>query len=245
MSLALARKHDTTPAGSPSEAPRPAQDDSGSAPHMRLVTGSGASAELVCRDEAELIRVRDPGGAILFEYDARAGKGTLRMPTGDLRLEALQGNIQLVAGKGVQCVAGGEVALRSASAASVTVGGAGGPPGEVAGLRVEPGRAALSAGELVARAKSAEIHFQRARYLGDLVEATVARAESAFGELTTRADTLIEKANNVFCQVKELHQLNAGRLRTLIEGALRLEGGHVVMHAREDVHIDGEHINLG
>ncbi len=244
MSHALARRLDTTLEPAPEEPPEseatPATTGEPT-PQMRLVTGSGASAELARAGDAELLRVRDPEGAILFEYDARAGKGTLRMPSGDLRLEALQGNIQLVAGRGVQCVAGGEVALRSATSASVTVGDAEG----AAGLRVERRRVTLAADELAANARSAEVRFERARYLGEVAEATLARAELVVGELTSRVDTLFEKANNVFRKVKELHQLESGRLRTLVEGALRVEGGHVVMRAREDVHIDGEHINLG
>ncbi len=208
---------------------------------LRLMTASGASAEVETVDEAEVLRVRNPEGAVLFEYDAATGTGSLRMP-GNLRLESLAGSIDLVARDGVRCVAGGEVSLRGATAASLTVGGR---AGETAGLRVDARRTVLAGDTLVAAAKEAEVHFQKARYLGKVFNATVERAETLYGELTTRADTLVERATNAFRQVEELHQLHAGRLRTLVEGGMRLEGGHVVMRAKEEVHIDGEHINLG
>lgn len=220
---------------------RPAEPEPAARPPLRLVTAAGASAEVEQVKGAEVLRVRDPEGAVLFEYDATTGTGTLRMP-GNLRLESMAGSIDLVARDGVRCVAGGEVSLRGATAASLTVGG---PAGETAGLRVDARRTVLAGDTLMAAAREAEVHFQKARYLGKVLDATVERAETLFGELTTRADTLVERASNVFRHVKELHQLHAGRLRTLVEGGVRLEGGHVVMRAKEEVHIDGEHINLG
>lgn len=246
MSRALAIDLDHDRADAPDAAPRsapaagcaPAPER---APRLALVTASGASAELDRDGEAELLRVRDPNGAVLFEYDAQTGTGALRMPK-NLRLCALEGSIELVAADAVRCVAAGEVALRSATSASVTVGGAG---AEASGLRVGRDRAALASEEVLIGAKRAELHVERARYVGKALHAAIERAEVVATELETRAETLIETAGNALRRVKELHQLNAGRLRTLVEGALRMEGGHVVMRAKEEVHIDGEHINLG
>ncbi len=64
------------------------------------------------------------------------------------------------------------------------------------------------------------------------------QAEARFG-------TIIERVGNAYRYVKELHQLKAGRVRSLVKGAIQLKGERMSMLAREDVHIDGTRINLG
>lgn len=129
-----------------------------------IATPSGARAEV----EDDTVRVRAADGAVLFEYDAESGRGTLRMPTA-LRLET-PGDIELVAGK--------------------------------------------------------KLHLQAT-------------------EAETQFESLIERVGNAYRYVKELHQLKAGRVRSLVRGAIQLKSQRVSMLAREDVHIDGQRINLG
>ena len=129
-----------------------------------IATRDGARAEV----DGDSLRVRAADGAVLFEYDAKSGRGVLRMPK-HLRLETA-GDLEMVAGK----------------------------------------RLVMAAPE----------------------------AETKFG-------SLIERVGNAFRYVKELHQLKAGRVRTLVEGAIQYKGQRMSLLAREDVHIDGERINLG
>ena len=212
------------------------------APRPRLVTVGGASASLEQRPTGEVLCVRDGHDAILFEYDAAAGTGTLRMPAGDLRLEAPHGNIQLLAGKGVQCTAAGPVALCSATAASVTVRT---PGAGTSGLHLSGDHATLASDHLAVGARRAELQLAETRLYGRTFEVGLERAAVVLDKLESTIETAIEHLGNAFCTVKELYQIRAGRQRTVVEGGIRTEAGHVVMRARQDVLIDGERINLG
>ena len=129
-----------------------------------VTTRDGAWAD----SDGDKLRVHAADGAVLFEYDAATGKGTLRMPK-HLRLET-PGDIELVAGK-----------------------------------------------RLKMEAQDAETKF----------------------------DSFVEHIGNAFRYVRELQQTKAGRLRSLVKGAIQLKGGRMTMLAQKDVHIDGERINLG
>lgn len=204
---------------------------------QRLVAGDGSSAEL----EADVLRVRDRQGAILFEYDPERGQGRLVMPTGDLRLEAPEGNVEVMAGGEIRCMAAGGVALHSATSVSMSASDG----AETAGLRVDGQSAALTGRRVGVHAEEGDFRITRARYAGQWVEAGVERAELMFDKVERRVGRLVERATRAYHYVEELHQLKAGRSRTRVDDALDIDAGRVTMKAREDVDIDGRQINLG
>ena len=63
--------------------------------------------------------------------------------------------------------------------------------------------------------------------------------------LESRVGTLVERATNAFRQVTDMHQLKAGRLRTLVKGAMQLKTAHATIKTREEIYIDGKQIHLG
>ena len=63
----------------------------------------GACALLTRRDGEEAIEVRDTNDRVIFEYRPGSGKATLSMPSGDLALQAPDGNIELISGKEIKC----------------------------------------------------------------------------------------------------------------------------------------------
>ena len=158
-------------------------EDSVPASGERLVTPSGASAFV--RDE--LIEVRDPKGRILFEYDAVTGKGSLTMPTGNLSLQAPEGDVEIVAGRKVTLKAP-DVSLTS-ERAKMLVGEA-----ELRGIRVT---AAVEQVFVVAERleQVASSVFQRAkrvmRHVEDLEQLTAGRVrtivEGAYSVKSERA----------------------------------------------------------
>jgi hypothetical protein len=207
-----------------------------------LRTRDGASAELRAEGGRELLTVRDRRGAIVFEYDPDRGTGTLTMPEGDLRLAAPAGHIQLLAGKGVECVSAGEIALRSRTATTMV---AHAPGTAVSAVRVAAGHVAVATAELAVQGARAEIRIDEARYAGRLLATTLETAQHVVGKLETTAATIVERAADVFRQVRGLHQLRAGRFRALVEGAVDLGGGRLSFLARDEVRVDGKKINLG
>jgi hypothetical protein len=209
------------------------------APSRRLSTKSGACAEVVERDGAEVVAIRDPRGRLLFEYDADTGRGSLIMPEGDLALHAPQGSIDLVAQKGVRCVAAGEIVLRSRKAVSVGVLGA------ESELRATRQGVAISGERVDVTAAEAELKLERTSYVGKSFDATLSAAQLLVGKLETNAERVITRAQDVFQKIRGLHQLKTNRMRTLVEDTVELKARDVSMRADEDMNIDGERINLG
>jgi uncharacterized protein DUF3540 len=157
----------------------------------------------------------------------------------DLALVA-EGNIDLVAGGRIRGVAT-EIDLQGVRSASL---GANAGTSR-AGLRVDPKRVVVGGEELDIAADTAAVRVGRARYLGDRLETTVQHVAQVFGKVESVVERLVARAGNVFHEVDELHQLKAGRLRTLVRGLVHMKGGDVSIKATDDVNVDGKRINLG
>jgi len=213
-------------------------------PSSTALTSRDGAKALLTRDADghEQLSICDRHGAILFEYDAERGRGLLRMPSGDLRLEAPQGHIQMLAGKGVQCVAVGEIALQSATAIRLTTMGESGTP---SGVRVTKDSVAVASDELTVRSGRATVRVSDTTVVGRTLSTTLERAEQWLGKLETTAGSILERSDSVFRIVKKLHELRAGRMRTLVQGTVHTRGERISVMADKTVHIDGEKINLG
>jgi hypothetical protein len=70
-------------------------------------------------------------------------------------------------------------------------------------------------------------------------------AELVASRVETVADRLFEKARSAFRQVEDLHQLRAGRSRTVVSDGFHVKSGHAVLECDEEMKIDGKTIHLG
>ncbi len=70
-------------------------------------------------------------------------------------------------------------------------------------------------------------------------------AEIVASRVETVADRLFEKARSVFREVDDLHQLRAGRSRTVVKDGLHQKSGYAVLECDEEMKIDGKTIHLG
>lgn len=107
------------------------------------------------------------------------------------------------------------------------------------------GEVAISGETLKVEAKESELHLGDARAFASTLHAAVDRAELGFGEVVRKAERVIEHAENLYQRIGDLYEVKAGRLRGLVAGSLWLKGEDVTVLAKNDVRIDGEHINLG
>ncbi len=206
-----------------------------------ITTKDGARARVERQGDGEILTVRDRAGRVLFQYDAGTGFGMLVVPEGDLRLCAPRGSIELVAAGGIRAVSGGDIALSSATSATLSVDGEDaktavrldgeGATIEGGSLRVRAGESDLSLGDVGARMTS--------------LRAAVESAEVTFGTLVRSAGRVIDQAENLYQRVTDLCEIKAGRLRALVREGVWMKGEDVTLLARKDVRVDGEHINLG
>jgi hypothetical protein len=197
---------------------------------QRLATRSGASAVLVESAEAERLEIRDASDRVLFELDVRTGRAIVRAPSGNLSLEAPDGDIELVARGSVRCR--GETIEFAAEGDGATL---------VLGREV--GR--LTAKGLTLAAERADVLFGEARYVGARLDATLHETKLAAKRIERVAERLFERARTVFRKTEELDQLEAGRTRTIVEEGHLVRAGHASLVAKEEVTIDGERIHLG
>jgi hypothetical protein len=199
------------------------------APERSLTTRSGASVAVTSAGGLERIEVRDPEDRLLFAYQPETGQGTLSMPKGNLALHAPEGDIELVSGGSVRCQGGKGVAL-SAGTSSMTLG------------RTD---VSLSSDQLKLASASAQILFAEASYHGVRFSATVEHARLIVKKLESVVVWLFERARSVFRRVEDLHQLEAGRTRTVVQGTHFVKGKRTVIEAEDDVKLDGRRIHLG
>jgi hypothetical protein len=184
------------------------QDPETSSP--ALTTSDGASARVEPTAAGEVLRVRDRGGRLLFEYDAEAGRGTLIVPDGDLRLCAPRGSIELDAAHGIRAVAGGEIALE-------------GPT-----VRVRAEESDLSLGDVRATAGALHAAVDRAELaFGTVLRSAVRaieQAENFYQRVTELCDI---KAGRLRALVKQGVWVKGDDVTLLADKDVRVDGEHI------------------
>ncbi|MFO0550882.1 MAG: DUF3540 domain-containing protein [Polyangiaceae bacterium] len=198
-----------------------------------LATRSGATAVVVDTSNEERIEVRDAARRLVFELDLVRNKAILTMPEGDLSVRAPKGNLELSAGGAVRVHAGRAVELES------------GQGSERARLELRSAAAKLTADALSLTAATAELALDHVAHAGTTLVARVADVTLEATRLETVAVRLFERARAAFRRVEDLHQIKAGRTRTIVEGAHVVRAGHTSIESREETKIDGSEILLG
>jgi hypothetical protein len=207
----------------------------------RVKTTAGTIAEVAGPPDAEKLRVLSPGGELLFEHDPAARVTRLAMPAGDLELLAPQGRITL-AGAELRLVAG-EIDLHAAHAVRLAVPGVEADRGTT--LVADRERLAFRSEKLEATAEHAELAVENAKFSGARWSLAVESLAIAVDALETTARSVVEKAQNVYRQVAELLQVQAGRLRHLVAGAYHLKSEDAYVKTEKDFKVQAEQIHLG
>ncbi len=105
--------------------------------------------------------------------------------------------------------------------------------------------ASLSAKAMKLTAKQADVGIATVSYVGAELRSKLDDAKLTVSRLETAAEQIFERSKEVFRTVDELHQLKAGRARTVVKGGYFVRSGHATIEAAEDMKIDGKQINLG
>jgi hypothetical protein len=203
-------------------APLPAPGDevvlTGERPRRLYVIGLlGGGERRVTATPDEPLSVYDEQGELLFAYEGRKARVCVR---GDLELVSQEGSVTLNAAQAVR-LAGSRI--------------------EAIGLR----EATLRGAHLELAAQRADLKLDDTRYSGDALQADLERTSVAARTMETTARTIITRTRNAFRTVEKLSQTVAGRVRTLVSGALHLKAKDTFIKSDRDTRIDGEQIHLG
>ncbi|MFO0547013.1 MAG: DUF3540 domain-containing protein [Polyangiaceae bacterium] len=188
------------------------------------------------------IELFDGAGHMLVRY--RDGQVEVAPATGDLKLAAPHGRVLVEAATDIELHAARDVSLTAHRAVETTVV----QPDDTklpSRIRVDDSGASLTG-------KTVEVKANRARTIAAQAEllATAVRTSATTIETTARKiDTTVErasiKAKEVLEQVSGLLDTRAGRVRSLVKGAMSLRAKTSTIKSEDDTVVDGRRVLLG
>jgi hypothetical protein len=197
----------------------------------------GARAELRDTGAGPELRVHGPDGSLLFSYRSRDGRAQLHGEADDVVLRARSGRLRLVAREGID-LAAEEISANAGRGLRATAGGS-------TRLALQGGSALLATAQLGVRAERAAAEVGETCLTGRSVEARVGVIRTVAQRCETTAQTIVERAEDVYRRATGLVQVQAGRLRMLVAGIWQARARKVVVKGDEDVKLRGERIHLG
>jgi len=208
----------------------------------KLSLERGAYAAVAGPREEQTLRVFSGENELLFEYDELKRRARVNIDCGDLEFVAGSGNIILSSARDV-LIQGRSVGISSPSGIRLETTDAGGEC--QASVSLQNRRIEMRAPEVSASAERGDVRIAEASLTGTRILARYREAKISVGRLETLAETLIEKAKNVYRTVEELSQLKTGRLRTLVDSTFFFKSKRAFVNSEEDYKIKAEKIHLG
>ncbi|HYH94571.1 DUF3540 domain-containing protein [Hyalangium sp.] len=206
-----------------------------------LVLRDGTSAAVSEGAEGEVLSVRDASGRLVFEHHAAAHRSVVHA-TGNLELRADEGGILLSARDTVRVHSAREVRVESDHSVRLGTTPAGDRP--ASSLAMDARGTRLSTPHLEARADTARVELEEASLTARAISTTCETARHTVDVLEVQAGRILERAENVYRDVKELAQTRAGRVRVFAETTFHLFGRRTLFKAKEDLKLKADKIHL-
>lgn len=206
-----------------------------------LVLRDGSSATVSDGPEGEVLSVRDSSGRLVFEHHAATHRSVVHA-TGNLELRADEGGILLSARDSVRVHSSREVRLESDHAVRLGTTPAGDRP--ASSLSMDARGTRLETAHLEARAETARAQLDEASLTARALSTTCQTARHTVDVLEVQAGRILERAENVYRDVKELAQTRAGRVRLFAETTFHLFGQRTLFKAKEDLKLKADKIHL-
>jgi hypothetical protein len=179
---------------------------------------------------------------LLFEFDVASGKTRVHVPSGDLEFVADDGDITFTSARSISMRAQ-TVQITSPSTIQLAVSDALGRLRSA--LTLQSRRIRLSSPELTFAARRGELQMDEVDCAAKTLSGRVGHARLVIGTLERIADSVIEKARNVYNTVEGVFQLKAGRMRTMLDGTYHFKARRAYLKAQEDFKVNADKIHLG
>lgn len=207
----------------------------------REVRAEGGARASVERDgEAEVLRVHDTEGRLLFEHRPAEGRSVLSAPAGTLELRADAGDLELAASGAVRVRSGEMVELEGRAVRLRAADGS-----SSSELRMRAERTELETERFGAAIERADVRVAEANLVARTLRTVAGRVKHKAEVLETQAERIVERAKEAWRETEGLSQTRAGRVRMVAEQTLHLLAERTTLKAREDVKVKGEKIYLG
>jgi len=206
-----------------------------------LTLQDGTSASVSQSPEGQVLSVRDGSGRLIFEHHAAAHRSVVHA-TGNLELRADEGGILLSARDAVRIHSEREVRLESEHSVRLGTTPAGARP--ASSLSMDARGTRLEAPHLEARAGTVRAEVDEASLSARTLSTTCQTVRHAVDVLEVKAGRILEQAENVYREVKDLAQTRAGRMRLVAEASIHLFGRRTLFKAKEDLKLKADKIHL-
>lgn len=217
------------------------------APHAsrsreEIPLSDGSSLRLSGTAPVERLTLLSPDRRPLLEYDAANGRVTLNAPTGDLELVSREGDIVLDASRSVRLRG---QAVEATGRSRVGLGIEDGSGKAVSLVSLDPSTTRIAGPVLTVGARRANLHLEEAVYTGKRLSATIGSLTAVIRRLERIVEEVHERANRVYTTVRELLEVRAERIRTLVKSSYRLRTKRAFLKSDEDFKVKGDQIHLG
>lgn len=208
---------------------------------LQLKEGGHARVERTADSEA--IQIFSSNGQLVFEYEPDAGKSRINIQAGDLEFVTHDGDIRFISKGDIHFKSDNQIDISSRNGVQLAISDAIGKI--LATLSLRHKKISLNSPEVDVHAQRGKLEIDEAEYSGHSLSGAVNRVQLMATRLETTATDVFSKAKNIYKTVASLHQLKAGRMRTLINSTLHIKAKKTYLRAEDDFKVKSEKIHLG
>lgn len=208
----------------------------------KLDMGNGAYAVLDPTSATPVLQLFSKRNELLLQYDPESEKARINIESGDLEFMTQNGNIVLNSANNIQ-LKGRNIELAGESGVQLGVIDS---LGQLASsFSLDACKASINSAKVRVTAQLGEFQLKETSLVGAKFRGAVEDSQLIVGQLSTVANTVTEKAKNVYRTVEHLSQLKTGRMRTLVESTFHLKAKKTMMKSQEDFKVNADKIHLG
>ena len=208
----------------------------------QLDLGNGAYAVVDATSATSALQLFSKRNELLIEYDPESEKARINIEFGDLEFITRNGDIVLNSANNIQ-LKGQNIELASQSGIQLGVINKIGQL--TSSFSLDACKASLSSAKLRVTAQLSELQLKETRLVGTKFRGAIEDSQLVVDRLSTVANTVTEKAKNVYRTVEQLTQLKTGRMRTLVASTFHLKAQKTMMKSQEDFKVNADKIHLG
>ena len=208
-----------------------------------LTLQDGTSVKIEKKLESEKLQLNSKSGELIFEYDANSGKSRVNIPSGDLEIKSTNGKIDFLSEGDINFLSKQSVKFQSNQEIKLQTNNSIGE--SYSSLSLKNKKIKMSSSELNITSQRSQFFMDNTKYIGNEFSGKIKNVKLIMVKLESIANTILQKAENIYQTVKGLSQLKTGRMRTLVDSTYHLKGKKVFIKAEEDFKVKGDKIHLG
>lgn len=202
----------------------------------------GASASIDQSGQQNLLNVYSNSNELVFQYDADANKARIMAETGDLEVVAGKGSMAF-SSRGNLSFDARQIQFKGRHQVEIGTDNEG--DHQQSNLLLGSGKLALSSNKIKATANRGDLCINETHISGKSLVGKIASVRLVAKKIETLADTVMEKASNLYRSIKGLTQLKTGRKRTIVETTCHMKAEKTILKSDKDFKVKADKIHLG